>query len=66
MITEILIFIVAGISALFITGFAVHMFVGGLVSPDTENQLIVLVCSLAFCVIAYMAWDVIQRRTGRK
>ena len=59
---EILIFSVAGLGALFIAGYAVHMFVGGLVSSETEYKLIALVCTLIFCLIAYMAWDVIQRR----
>jgi hypothetical protein len=66
MIVEILIYLVAAISALFITGYAVHMFVGGLVSPEAENQLIVVACLIVVGVIAYMAWDVVQRRTGRK
>lgn len=66
MIVEILIFLVAGIGALFITGYAVHMFVGGLVSSATEQQLIAVVCTIVLCAIAYMVWDVIQRRTGRK
>jgi hypothetical protein len=66
MIFEILIFTIAGIGALFITGYTVHMFVGGLVSAETENQLIILVCVLTACAIAYMAWDVVQKRTGRK
>lgn len=63
---EILTFLVAAISALFITGFSVHMLAGGLVGPETENQLIFMVCTIVFCVIAFMAWDVIARRTGRK
>jgi hypothetical protein len=66
MIVEILIYLIAAISALFITGYAVHMFIGGLVSPETENQLIVVACLIVAGVIAYMAWDVIQRRTGKK
>lgn len=59
---EILIFIIAAISGLFITGYAVHMLVGGLVSADTEFQLIALVCFVIACGIAYMVWDVIKRR----
>ena len=66
MIVEILIYLVAAIGALFISGYAVHMFVGGLVSPEAENQLIVLVCLIVAGIIAYMAWDVIQRRTGKR
>jgi hypothetical protein len=66
MIVEILVYLVAGISSLFIMGYTVHMLIGGLVSPETENQLIVLACLIVAGVIAYMAWDVIQRRTGKK
>lgn len=66
MIVEILIFLLAAICGLFITGFAVHMFIGGLVSPEAEYQLIAIVCFLVACAIAYMAWDVIERRSGRK
>ena len=66
MIVEILIYLVSAISALFITGFAVHMFVGGLVSSETEYQLITLACLIVVCVTAYMTWDVIQRRAGKK
>jgi len=66
MIVEILIYLVSAVSALFITGFAVHMFVGGLVSPDTEFLLIVIACIIVAGVTAYMAWDVIQRRSGKK
>ncbi len=66
MLVEILIFLVAGIGALFIAGYSVHMLTGGLISPELENQVIFIVCSIVFCVIAYMAWDVVQRRTGKK
>jgi len=63
---EIFLFAVAGAGALFITGYTVHMFVGGLVSAETEQQLTIAACALIACVMAYMAWDVVQRRTGRK
>jgi hypothetical protein len=66
MIVEILIFLLAAVCGLFITGFAVHMFVGGLVSTETEHLLIAAICFAVACAIAYMAWDVIQRRTGNK
>jgi hypothetical protein len=65
MIVEILIFFLAAICGLFITGFAVHMFIGGLVSTDAENQVIVVVCCIVACVIAYMAWDVVKKRSGK-
>lgn len=66
MIGEILIYAIAAISALFIAGFAVHMFIGGLVSTGVEYQIIAVVCLIIIAVIGYMAWDVIQRRSGRK
>jgi len=66
MIGEILIYAIAAISALFIAGFAVHMFIGGLVSTEVEYQIIVVVCLIIIAAIGYMAWDVIQRRSGRR
>ena len=67
MITEILIYSVSAISALFITGFSVHMFVGGLVSQEAEYQLIIAAaCIIVASATAYMAWDVIQNRSGKK
>jgi hypothetical protein len=66
MLGEILIYAIAAISALFIAGFAVHMFIGGLVSSEVEYQIIAVVCLIIIAVIGYMAWDVIQRRSGRR
>jgi hypothetical protein len=66
MIVEILIFLLAAICGLFITGFAVHMFIGGLVSTEAEYQLIAIICFMVACAIGYMAWDVIERRSGKK
>ena len=62
---EALIFLLAAVCGLFITGFAVHMFIGGLVSIETEYRLIGFVCLLVACGIGYMLWDVIKKRTGR-
>jgi multisubunit Na+/H+ antiporter MnhB subunit len=66
MIGEIFIYAIVAITALFITGYTVHMFIGGLVSPEVEYQLIALVCLIIAAAIVYMAWDVIQRRSGKK
>jgi multisubunit Na+/H+ antiporter MnhB subunit len=66
MIGEILIYAIVAITALFITGYTVHMFIGGLVSPEVEYQLIALVCLIIAAAIVYMAWDVIQRRSGKR
>jgi len=63
---EAFIYLVVAISSLFILGFATHMLVGGLVSPETEYLLIELICLADLAAIGYMTWDVIQRRKGLK
>lgn len=65
-IQEALIYLIVAMGSLLILSYAVHMLVGGLVEPETEYRLIALVCILDIIAIGYMAWDVIQRRTGRK
>jgi len=62
---EILIYAVLACSSLFIFGFAVHMLVGGLVSPRTEILLIAGACTSAAVVMLVLAWDVIRRRHDR-
>ena len=66
MIGEILVYAVVAISSLFITGYAVHMFIGGLVSPQVEYLVIAVVCLIIACAIGYMAWDVLKRRAGKQ
>jgi hypothetical protein len=66
MIGEILIYAIVAITSLFITGYAVHMFIGGLVSPEVEYLLITVVCLIIAGVIAFMTWDVFQRRSGKQ
>jgi hypothetical protein len=66
MVVEILIYLVSAISALFITGFSVHMFIGGLVSVETEYRIIVIACVIVAGITGYMTWDVVQRRSGKK
>jgi hypothetical protein len=63
---EIFIYILAAISGVVIAGFAVHMFIGGLVAPTTEYQVIALVCFIIACAIGYMVWDVIESRKRKK
>ncbi len=64
--TEILIYLTIATGALFMMGYTVHMFVGGLVSEQTEHLLIAVTCLSVACVITYMTWDVIQKRKGRR
>jgi hypothetical protein len=66
MLGEILIYAIVAITSLFITGYAVHMFIGGLVSPEAEYLIIAIVCLIIVMVMGYMAWDVFERRSGRK
>lgn len=59
---EVILYAIAAVSSLFILGYSVHMFVHGLVSPETERWLIIGACLIGASVIGLMAWDVIQRR----
>jgi hypothetical protein len=61
---EIFSYAIVAASSLVIMGFVVHMLVGGLVSEQTEQTLIILVCSADAVAIGYMARDVIRRRRG--
>ncbi len=65
-IKEILIYLVVAISSLFILGYAVHMLVGGLVSAETEQLLIIITCVVGAAAIGFMFWDVLQHRKGIK
>lgn len=66
LLQEIAVYLIVAISSLFIMGFSMHMLVGGLVSPETEDLLIVLICLADMAAIGYMARDVIRRRKGQK
>jgi hypothetical protein len=59
---EILIYALVAASSLFLMTFVVHMLVGGLVSPQTEEVLTIALCGLVACLIGAMAWDVVRRR----
>jgi len=59
---EIVLYTIAAISSVVVLGYTVHMFVGGLVKPETETRLIVIACILGALVVSAMAWDVIRRR----
>jgi hypothetical protein len=63
-IHEIIIYLIVAISSLFIMSYAVHMLVGGLVSKETEDLLILATCIVGVVVIGLMAWDVARRRKG--
>jgi len=63
-VKEIILYVTVALSALFILGYTVHMFVGGLVNPETETLITVVVCAVGAAVIGFMAWDVARRRRG--
>ena len=59
---EIVLYAIAAVSSIMVLGYTVHMFVGGLVTPETETLLIAIACIVGVIVISVMAWDVIRRR----
>lgn len=63
-IHEIVIYLIVAISSLFVMSYAVHMLVGGLVSKETEDLLILATCIIGVVAIGLMAWDVARRRKG--
>lgn len=60
---EIAIFTLVSLSSIFILGYSVHMFVGGLVSKNTEIFIITIACIIGLLIISYMAWDIVKMRT---
>ncbi|MBK9131712.1 MAG: hypothetical protein IPM20_08795 [Gammaproteobacteria bacterium] len=63
---EIILYLIAAVSSLTILGYSVHMFVTGLVSPETERWLIIGACAVGVVAIGFMAWDVMRRRSGHR
>ncbi len=59
---EIFIYSIAAIAGITVFGYSIHMFIGGLVEPQTETIIIITVCMLAAGAMAFMAWDVIKTR----
>lgn len=59
---EILLYAIAAISSVVVLGYSVHMFVGGIVKPETETRLIAIACAIGVAVISVMARDIIRRR----
>ncbi len=59
---EIILYLIAIATGLFIAGYSVHMLIGGLVSPTTEKIIIIAVCTIGAIVIGFMAYDVKKQR----
>ena len=62
---EILVYGISGLASLFVFGYTVHMFVGGLVSEQTEIILITIVVLICAAVLAYIALDTVRRKRPR-
>jgi len=61
-LVEIVLYSIAGISSLFVLGYSIHMFIGGLVSAETERYAIGTALVIGTGTIAYMAQDVLKHR----
>ena len=62
---EVIILIFVAISSLFILGYSVHMFIGGLVSPETEKVSIIIACSIGAVILLLLGLDIIKQRRKR-
>ncbi|MDQ6954553.1 MAG: hypothetical protein Q9M20_03830 [Mariprofundaceae bacterium] len=62
---ELLIYSISACASLFILGYVVHMFIGGLVSEQTEVIAIIVVLSIDLAVMAWMARDILKSRQQR-
>ncbi|NOZ54394.1 MAG: hypothetical protein GXP08_14890 [Gammaproteobacteria bacterium] len=64
-IREIIILLIIAVSSLSILGYSVHMFIGGLVSPQTEKISIVVACSIGAVILIFLGLDIIKQRRRR-
>ena len=63
---EIIVYGMAATSSLILLAYAVHMFVGGLVSERTENIAMIVVTGIGAIAIALLARSAISIRQGEK
>lgn len=62
---EIFVYSLVAVSSISMLTYTVHMFLGGIVSEQTETNVMVGVAVLAIVVMGAMAWDVRRRRQAR-
>lgn len=62
---EIIILALVAVSSIFILGYSLHMLIGGLVSPDTEQLIITAACVAGTIIVAIMGWDIVRQRRSR-
>ena len=64
-IKEIIILFVISISSVFILGFSIHMFIGGIVSETTEQWTIISACIIGAIVVGFLVIDIFRQRRQR-
>ncbi|HEC18743.1 MAG TPA: hypothetical protein ENI97_05310 [Gammaproteobacteria bacterium] len=62
---EIIILASVAVSSVFLLGYSIHMLIGGLVSPATEQWIIAIACLIGVGVLAFMGWDIVRQRRHR-
>ncbi len=63
---EILVYLVSGSGSLFILGYSIHIFIGGMVSEKVETLAISVAVLLGAGAISWMVRDVLQHRKQRE
>jgi len=59
---EILIYGISGCASLFILGYSIHIFIGGLVDEKTEIISIIIAVCIGALIVGWMAWDILRSR----
>jgi multisubunit Na+/H+ antiporter MnhB subunit len=62
---EVIILLFVAISSLFILGYSIHMFIGGLVSPQTEKIAILTAVIIGAVVLVLLGLDIVRQRRKR-
>jgi len=52
--------------SLFMLSYTVHIFIGGLVSEDTEYLVMSIVVGIAICAIGWMVRDILKTRLNQR
>jgi hypothetical protein len=63
---ELFVYGLVAASSLSMLTYTVHMFLGGVVSEETETKAMMGVAAVAMVVMGIMAWDVRRRRQARR
>ncbi len=58
----IIMYVIGVAASLAILGYTVHMFLGGIVTPATEQIITLIVICLGAIAIFWMTWDILRRR----